>query len=142
MSLTISQAGQAEASVSVLSDYTFASLTAYPMKSTSRLAGESMGRTIPSWRIVVEEELARMARFRQFLRAEDRAVFDDLLTQCKLYAPDAGALGSSIKEVPLLLSMIFAQHKKLTELEKRLNETPRTRTGSITELQQRQERRP
>jgi hypothetical protein len=37
-----------------------------------------MGRTIPSWRIVVDEELARLARFKQFLRAEDRAVFEDL----------------------------------------------------------------
>jgi len=45
-----------------------------------------MGRTIPSWRIVVDGELARMARFKQFLRAEDRAVFDDLLDQCRLYA--------------------------------------------------------
>ena len=79
-----------------------------------------MGRTIPSWRIVIEEELTKMARFGRFLRAEDRAVFEDLLTQCRLYAPDAGALVSTIKEVPLLLSMILAQHKRLVELEKRL----------------------
>jgi hypothetical protein len=81
-----------------------------------------VGRTIPSWRIVVDEELTKMARFKQFLRAEDRAVFDDLLTQCRLYAPDAGALGSSIKEVLLLLSIIFGQHKRLMELEKRIKE--------------------
>ena len=122
MSLTISQAGQAEASVSVLSDYTFASLTPYPMKSTSHVAGESMGRTIPSWRIIVEQEIVAMSRFKQFLGPEDRAVFDDLLNQCKLYAPYAGALASPVREVPLLLSMIFAQHKRLMELEKRIKE--------------------
>jgi hypothetical protein len=77
-----------------------------------------MGRTIPSWRIVVEEELAKMDRFKQFLRTEDRAVFEDLLNQCKLYAPQAGTLASPVNEVPLLLSMIFAQHKKFVELEK------------------------
>ena len=82
-----------------------------------------MGRTIPSWRIIVEQEIAAMSRFKQFLGPEDRAVFDDLLNQCKLYAPQAGTLASPVKEVPLLLSMIFAQHKKLTELEKRLNGT-------------------
>jgi hypothetical protein len=81
-----------------------------------------MGRTIPSWRIIVEQEIAAMSRFKQFLRAEDRAVFDDLLNQCRLYAPDAGALGSSIKEVPLLFSIIFGQHKRLMELEKRVKE--------------------
>ncbi len=82
-----------------------------------------MGRTISSWRIIVEQEIATMSRFKQFLRPEDRAVFDDLLNQCKLYAPEAGVLASPVKEVPLLLSMIFGQHKRLTELEKRLNET-------------------
>jgi hypothetical protein len=63
---------------------------------------------IPSWRIGVDEELVKMARFKQFLRAEDRAVFDDLLTQCRFYAPDAGALSSSIKEVPLLVDGVRA----------------------------------
>jgi len=80
-----------------------------------------MGRTIPSWRIMVDAELAAMSRFKQFLGPEDRAVFDDLLSQCKLYAAEAGVLACPVKEVPLLLSMIFAHHKKLAELEKRIN---------------------
>jgi hypothetical protein len=79
-----------------------------------------MGRTIPSWRIIVEQEIVAMSRFKQFLRPDERAVFDDLLSQCKLYAAEAGVLASPVKEVPLLLAMIFAQHKKLTELERRL----------------------
>jgi hypothetical protein len=82
-----------------------------------------LGRTIPTWRIIVEQEITRLNRFKQFLRPEDRVVFDDLLTQCRLYAADAGLLASPVKEVPLLLSMIFAQHKKLAELEKRINES-------------------
>jgi hypothetical protein len=81
-----------------------------------------MGRTIPSWRIVVDEEITRMSKFKQFLGPEDRAVFDDLLSQCKLYAAEAGLLASPVKEVPMLLSMIFAQHKRLAELERQLNE--------------------
>jgi len=92
-----------------------------------------VGRTIPSWRIVVEEETTRLSKFKQFLRPQDRTIFGDLLTQCKLYAAEAGLLASPVKEVPLLLSMIFAQHKKLTELEKRLNETLRVaRPGGET----------
>ena len=82
-----------------------------------------MGRTIPSWRIIVEQEIGAMSRFKQFLGPEDRAVFDDLLSQCKLYAAEGGFLASPVKEAPLLLSMIFAQHKKLIELEERLNES-------------------
>jgi hypothetical protein len=78
----------------------------------------------PSWRIVLEEETCRLGRFKQLLRPEERVVFDDLLNQCKLYATQAGCLVSPVKEVPLLLSMIFAQHKRLAELEKRVNDIP------------------
>jgi hypothetical protein len=81
-----------------------------------------MGRTIPSWRIVVEQELAKMNKFGQFLRAEDRIIFEDLMNQCKLYASAAGVLASSVKEFPLLLSMLFAHHKKLIELESQMKE--------------------
>jgi hypothetical protein len=86
--------------------------------------GALMGRTIPSWRIVVNEEIVAMSRFKQFLGSEDRELFDDLLNQCMLYAPQAGVLASHVKEVPLLLSMIFAHYKKLAELEKRVNDIP------------------
>ncbi|MGA2785477.1 MAG: hypothetical protein ABSF09_12335 [Candidatus Bathyarchaeia archaeon] len=81
-----------------------------------------MGRTIPSWRIVVEEEVEKLKKFRNSLRLEDKLIFEDLLNQCKLYASAASGLASPIKEVPLILSILFAHHKKLAELEKRLNE--------------------
>ena len=83
-----------------------------------------MGRTIPSWRIVLDEELTRLARFKQFLRPEERNVFDDLVAQCRLYASAAGVLASPVKEIPLLMSMIFAQHKRLMELEKHIKARP------------------
>jgi hypothetical protein len=77
-------------------------------------------RTIP-WRVIVEQKIAELSRFRQFLRPEDRAVFDDLLAQCRLYAVGGEVFASPVKEMSLLFSMIFAQHKRLIELEKRLN---------------------
>jgi hypothetical protein len=36
--------------------------------------------------MVVEGELEKLKRFRQFLRSEDKEIFDDLLNQCRLYA--------------------------------------------------------
>jgi hypothetical protein len=82
-----------------------------------------MGRTIPSWSPIFEQKIAELSRFRQFLRPEDRAVFDDLLTQCKAYAVGGEVFASPVKEMSLLFWMIFAQQKRLVELEKRLNET-------------------
>ena len=82
-----------------------------------------MGRTIPSWRMVVEAEVEKMRKFRDALRLDDKMIFEDLLNQCKLYASAAGSLASPIKEIPLIMSILFAHHKKLAELEKRLNES-------------------
>ena len=79
-----------------------------------------VGRTIPSWRLVVNDELERIARFRDFLRPEDKEIFDDLLRQCKHYAPYASTMASVVKEVPLMFSMLFGQHKMIWELEKRI----------------------
>jgi hypothetical protein len=79
-----------------------------------------MGRTVPSWRMVVEAEIERLKKFRDSLRLDDKAIFEDLLNQCKLYASAASSLASPVREVPLIFSMLFAHHKKLTELEERI----------------------
>jgi hypothetical protein len=44
--------------------------------------------------MVLQEETCGLGRFKQLLRPEERAVFDDLLNQCKLYATQAGCLVS------------------------------------------------
>jgi hypothetical protein len=81
-----------------------------------------MGRTIPAWRIVAEAEVEKMKKFRDSLLSDDKLIFEDLLNQCKLYASAASALTSPVKEMPLIISILFAHHKKLVELEKQLNE--------------------
>ena len=70
--------------------------------------------------MVVDDELGKLKRFRDILRLEDKEVYDDLLNQCKLYATYVGSMASPVKEVPLIISMLFGQHKRLMELEKRV----------------------
>ena len=70
--------------------------------------------------MVAHEEIERLRRFQDFLRSEDKPVFEDLLNQCLMYASEASTMAHTIKEVPLMISMLFAHHKKLWELEKRL----------------------
>jgi hypothetical protein len=79
-----------------------------------------LGRTIPSWRIVVEAETAKLEKFRDFLPVDDKLVFHDLLLECRLYAPYASVMASPVKEVPLLISMLFGQHKRILDLEKKI----------------------
>lgn len=81
-----------------------------------------MARTILSWRMIVEVEIERLKKFRDSLRSDDKLIFDDLLRQCKIYASAASSLASPVKEVPLIMSILFAHHKKLIELERHLDE--------------------
>jgi hypothetical protein len=75
--------------------------------------------------MIVEAELPKLGKFREFLRSEDKEVFDDLLNQCRLYTSYAGSMASVVKEIPLIISMLFAQRKRLIELEKELNDQRR-----------------
>jgi len=70
--------------------------------------------------MVVEAEIEKLKKFRDSLRLEDKLIFEDLLNQGKLYASAASSLASPVKEVPLILSILFAHHKKLSELERKL----------------------
>lgn len=83
--------------------------------------------------MVVEAEIAKLRKFQEFLRTDDKLVFQDLLNQCKLYAPYASTMASTIKEAPLFISMLFGQHKKIIELEKRILmlETLATKTEAV-----------
>lgn len=92
-----------------------------------------MGRTILSWQIVAEAETEKLKKFRDSLRLEDKVIFEDLLNQGKLHASAASALASPVKEVPLILSILFAHHKKLSELERRLEEDGRSISSTPSE---------
>lgn len=72
--------------------------------------------------MAVEVELQEYKKFRDALSSEDKAIFEDMLNQSRLYASAAGTLASPVKEVPFIISMLFAQHKKIVELEKCLAE--------------------
>jgi hypothetical protein len=68
--------------------------------------------------MVMEDQLGQLKRFQEYLRQEDKEVFDDLMDQCRLYASYTGAMTSPVREVPLFMSMLFEQHKRIMELEK------------------------
>ncbi|HZY94578.1 MAG TPA: hypothetical protein VFE98_06920 [Candidatus Bathyarchaeia archaeon] len=72
--------------------------------------------------MVVEAEIESLKTFQKSLRAEDREVFQDLLNQCKLYASGASALALPVREISLIISVLFVHYKMLLDLEKKLLE--------------------
>lgn len=70
--------------------------------------------------MIVEAEMTKLKKFQDFLGSDDKIVFLDLLNQCKIYASYSSTMTYPMKEVPLLISMLFGQHKRIFELEKKL----------------------
>jgi hypothetical protein len=70
--------------------------------------------------MIVEAELAKLKRFQSYLTLEEKLIFDDLIVSCKRYAPYASTMVYTIKEVPLIISMLFGQQKRLAALEKKV----------------------
>jgi len=80
-----------------------------------------MGRTIPSYRIMLEEELKRWKEFKDALRIDDRPIFEDLMDECRRSASAAGAGAFPSKTEGMFLSILFAHHKAVRELQDKLD---------------------
>jgi len=80
-----------------------------------------MGRTIPSWRILLEEEFKRWEKFQDALRIDEREIFEDLMDECRRYASAASAATFPVKTEGMFLSVLFSHHKSLKELRDKVD---------------------
>jgi hypothetical protein len=74
----------------------------------------SMGRTVPSFRMLLEGIIEELTVFRRALRGEDKAAFDSLMNRARSHA-------SSCTVVPLLDPMDTVFLSILVEQEKEIN---------------------
>ena len=73
-----------------------------------------MGRTVPSFRLLLEEIILELSIFRRALHGEDKAAFDRLMNKARKHA-------SSCTVAPTLDPMDAVFLSILVELEKELN---------------------
>jgi hypothetical protein len=85
-----------------------------------------MGRTVPSFRMLLEGIVEELSVFRRALRGEDRAAFDNLMNMARQHA-------SSCTVAPLLdpmdaifLSILVEQQKEINSLSETLSNDGRT----------------
>jgi hypothetical protein len=65
-----------------------------------------LGRTVPSFRMALEQELQKWKEFRRGLRIEEQAILDELLNTVRKHA-DAGSLVCS-PNIPEIVFMSIA----------------------------------
>ena len=81
-----------------------------------------MGRTVPTWRNRVENELNSLNAFRRCLNSADRKALDELMNGVRNRRAAGGMLPSIDTWKPMLVSMILESYRKIAELEKVITE--------------------
>ena len=81
-----------------------------------------IGRTVPSFRPALEQEIESWKDFKRALRPEDQKVFDKLMNFARIHA-DAGSMSARpmLSEI-LFMSFAIEQEKRINRLEQELKD--------------------
>ena len=94
-----------------------------------------MGRTVPTFRQLIDDAIARWSKFRRALRREDQEYFDRLFRRVRSYTQAATYQASDNPMEAILLSIALDQEKRLDVLERaaQLPEISASSTRSLPE---------
>ena len=76
-----------------------------------------MGRTVPSYRMILEREIKKWKGFVRALRADDKAAFEELMNACRRHASAAGAATRPILTEAMFMSILLSHQKALKKVE-------------------------
>ncbi len=75
-----------------------------------------MGRTVPSFRVLLEEIIVELSIFRRALRGEDKAAFDRLMNKARKHASSCTVAPTLDPMDAVFLSILIEQEKELNSL--------------------------
>ncbi len=81
-----------------------------------------MGRTVPTFTMVIHEQESQWRKFREALRKEDQEIFDELFRAPKIHL---AACAYSVNPIPfenIVMSMLLEERKRTVALEQKLKE--------------------
>ena len=77
-----------------------------------------MGRTVPSYRMVLETEIAKWKGFLKALPSrKEKEAFEELMNHCRRHAGAAGAAVRPILSEAMIMSMLLAHEKMILEMK-------------------------
>ena len=82
-----------------------------------------MGRTIPSYRMAIDMEIAKWKPFRDALRKPEKDIFENMLLRSKLYASAAGMAVRPVVLEAMFMSILLDHHIRLLELAAEIEKT-------------------
>ncbi|OYV86284.1 MAG: hypothetical protein B7Z63_04250 [Ignavibacteriae bacterium 37-53-5] len=94
-----------------------------------------MGRTVPTFTMVIREQESRWKKIREALRKEDQELLDDLFRAPKIHLTACAYAVNPIPFENIVISMLLEERKRSTALQKRVEEleTLKTRLAKLEE---------
>lgn len=89
-----------------------------------------MGRTVPTWRGRVEQEIERLVPYRRALSSDDCSNFDIMLHDVRIRRAAGGMLPAQEEWKPMFLSMLLGAHQRIRVLEGQLESLERRLTDA------------
>jgi hypothetical protein len=88
-----------------------------------------VGKTVESYRMAIEDEIARWRGFEKALRTEDHKAFEALMDACRSYASAGSNAVQPVLFEPMVMSILLSQQKKINQLEKALDALRESKSG-------------
>ena len=76
-----------------------------------------MGRTVPTFTMVLQQELESWSKFRRGLRKEDQDALDDLFRAARLQLASSAYAARPIPFESMVMAMLVAQQRRIAALE-------------------------
>ncbi len=76
-----------------------------------------MGRTVPSFRMLLEGIIGELSDFRRALRGEDRAAFDSLMNKAREHASSCTVVPTLDPMAAIFLSILVEQEKEINAIK-------------------------
>jgi hypothetical protein len=77
-----------------------------------------MGRTVPTFTMVIQQEMESWSKFRRGLRKEDQEALDELFRAARLQLAGSAYAARPIPFESIAMSMLLAQQRRIKDLER------------------------
>jgi len=85
-----------------------------------------VGRTVPSFRMLLEGIIEELSAYRRALRGEDRTAFNSLMNKARVHASSCTVVPTLDPMEAMFLSMLVEQQKEIRSLREALSNDGRT----------------
>jgi hypothetical protein len=79
-----------------------------------------MGRTVPTFTMVIQAEMETWSKFRRGLRKDDQEALDDLFRAARLQLASSAYAARPIPFESIIMSMLIMQQRMIREVQKHL----------------------